>query len=172
MGCGTDHIVITAGDVVADEIMVVSRTDWESVTDEVKWCYAAATQQIAGLQYWLAWLASEGKLDPSESMPLQDHLVSLWETLYSGTVCAIRDWDTPDCTWDAVENRYSDGTLVVTRVETQPESINSDFPPNKGTMSGDGAINDFPLHISATIAVAPDRRAGVVPRIGPPRATA
>jgi hypothetical protein len=69
----------------------------DDIADRAKHGYATGTKLLAETQYRLAELAGTGRLDPDESTSLQRNLVSIWEALYSGTVCAVRDWDTDDC---------------------------------------------------------------------------
>ena len=87
----------------------------DDIADRAKHGYATGTKLLAAVQYRLAELACTRRLDPDESMSLQHNLVSLWEALYFGTVCAVRDWDTDDRTWDEADNTYSDGRQVMVR---------------------------------------------------------
>ena len=72
------------------------------------------TRLLASVQYRLAELAGTGRLDPAHSMHMQTTLVRIWEALYSGTVCAVRDFDSDDHTWDWADNTYSNGCTVMT----------------------------------------------------------
>jgi hypothetical protein len=82
--------------------------DPDDIADRAKYRYAAGTKLLADVQHRLAELAGTGKLDPDESMSLQFKLVELWEHLYAGTTCAVRDGDTDDRTWDWADNTYSE----------------------------------------------------------------
>jgi hypothetical protein len=87
-----------------------------------------------------------------ESMSLQHNLVSIWEALYFGTVCAVRDWDTDDCTWDVADNTYSDGREVMVQIRIEPED-SADFSwKRNGVLLGDGAVNEHPLGTICDIA--------------------
>jgi hypothetical protein len=68
------------------------------IADRAKYAYAIGTQKLAALQYRLGELAGIGGIDPDESMSLQFGLASVWESLYWGTLCAVRDEDTDDTT--------------------------------------------------------------------------
>ncbi len=43
---------------------------------------------------------------------IDDHLAAL----YSGTTCAVRDYET----WDEADNNYSDGRTVMVRTRIEP----------------------------------------------------
>jgi hypothetical protein len=117
----------------------------DDIADQAKYCYATGTKLLAAMQYRLAELAGTGRLDPDESMSLQHDLVSVWEALYFGTVCAVRDWDTDDCTWDEADNTYSDGRQVMLQIRIEPWE-RSDFSwKHNRFMVGDGAVNEHPL---------------------------
>jgi hypothetical protein len=119
--------------------------DANDIADRAKYGYAAGAQLLATMQYRLAELAGTGRLDPEESKSLQRQLVSIWEALYSGTVCAVRDWDTDDCTWDEADNTYSDGREVMIQVTIEPrEASRGNWEHNRFTV-GDGAVNEHPL---------------------------
>jgi hypothetical protein len=126
--------------------------DLHDIADRAKHAYATGTQVLAVMQYRLAELAGTGRLDPDESMSLQHDLVSIWEALYSGTVCAVRDADTDDSTWDEADNTYSDGRPVMIQIRIEPweESV-VDWEYNR-FMLGEGAVNEHPhgtiCHIS------------------------
>jgi hypothetical protein len=114
------------------------------IADRAKRGYATGTQVLAALQYRLGELAGTGQIDPDESMRLQDDLVSVWESLYFGTVYAVRDEDTDDATWDEADNTYSDGRRVMTQIRIEPwETSEQTWEYNKFT-SGDGAVNEHP----------------------------
>jgi hypothetical protein len=114
------------------------------MADRAKHGYATGTQMLAALQYRLAELAGTGQLDPEMSMSLQEMVFRSWEGLYSGTVCAVRDWDTDDCTWDEADNTYSDGRPVMIQIRIEPMEL-SDFSwEHNRFMLGDGAVNEHP----------------------------
>jgi hypothetical protein len=116
--------------------------DVHDIADRAKHRYATGTKLLAAMQYRLAELAGTGRLDADESMSLQHNLVSIWEALYSGTVCAVRDWDTDDCTWDEADNTYSDGREVMVQIRIEPwEDSVVDWEHNQ-FMLGDGAVNE------------------------------
>ena len=118
--------------------------DVHDIADRAKHGYATGTQRLATMQYRLGELAGTGQLDPDESMRLQHNLVSVWEALYSGTVCAVRDADTDDSTWDEADNTYSDGRTVMIQIRIEPWE-NSDFSwEHNRFMLGEGAVNDHP----------------------------
>ena len=106
---------------------------------------------------WLAELAGTGRLDPDESMRLQHNLVSIWGALYSGTVCAVRDEDTDDFTWDEADNTYSDGRTVMIQIRIEPwETSECNWAHNRFAL-GDGAVVDHPRGTICCIApVKPD----------------
>ncbi len=119
--------------------------DVNDIADRAKNAYAVGTQALAALQYRLAELAGTGKLDPAESMSLQTQVVYLWETLYSGTVWAVRDESTDDSTWDEADNTYSDGRPVMLQIRVEPaEESDFSWEHNRFTL-GDGAVNAHPL---------------------------
>lgn len=94
--------------------------DVHDIADQAKHAYATGTQVLADLQYRLAELAGTGRIDPDESMSLQFGLASVWESLYWGTLCAVRDEDTDEATWDEDGNTYSDGRTVMTQIRIEP----------------------------------------------------
>src|SRR6476660_2383732 len=51
----------------------------DDIADRAKHWYAKATQVLAATQYRLAELAGTGRLDPDESMSLQENLFYIWE---------------------------------------------------------------------------------------------
>ena len=90
--------------------------DVHNIADRAKHGYATATQLLAATQYRLGELAGAGRLDRDESMKLQENLFHIWEALYAGILCAVRDDDTDDCTWDEADNTYSDGRQVIVQI--------------------------------------------------------
>jgi hypothetical protein len=98
----------------------------------------------AATHYRLGELAGTGRLDADESMSLQENLFYIWEALYAGTLCAVRDEDTDDCTWDETDNTYSDGRQVMIQIRIEPEET-SDFNwQHNRFMLGDGAVAEHP----------------------------
>jgi hypothetical protein len=119
--------------------------DVNDIADQAKHWYAEGAQLLAAMQYRLAELAGTGRLDPGESKSLQDNLVHIWEALYLGTVCAVRDEDTDDSTWDEADNTYSDGRPVMIQTRIEPPE-QSDFCWEHSRFAlGDGAVNEYPL---------------------------
>jgi hypothetical protein len=124
--------------------------DVENIADRAKHEYATATQMLAATQYRLAELAGTGRLDPDESMTLQENLFHIWEALYAGTVGAVRDWDTPD----EADNTYSDGRQVMIQTRIEPfEESEFCWEHNPFTL-GDGAVNVHPRGTICYIAPA------------------
>ena len=125
----------------------------DDVADRAKHWYANGTQVLAATQYRLAELAGSGRLDPDESMNLQTNLFDIWEALYSGTLRAVRDEYTPDCTWDKDGNTYSDGREVMIQIRVEPfESSVCSWEHNRFLL-GDGAVAE---HLLGTISyIAP-----------------
>ena len=117
----------------------------DDIADRAKHWYANATQVLAATQYRLAELAGTGRLDPDESMSLQTNLFHIWQALYAGTLGAVRDWATDDCTWDEVDNTYSHGRQVRIQIRIEPLEF-SDFSwEHNRFLLGDGAVNEHPL---------------------------
>ena len=77
-------------------------------------------------------------------MKLQDSLFQIWEALYTATLCAVRDEDTDDCTWDEADNTYSDGRQVMVQVRIEPEETSEIHWEHNRFMLGDGAPNEHP----------------------------
>lgn len=125
--------------------------DVDDIADRAKYGYARASQLLAEMQYRLAELAGAGRLDRDESIQLQIGLFRIYEEVYAGTLCAVRDWDTDDSTWDEDDNHYSDGREVIVRARIEPEeAARAQWPGAGGFLLGDGAVNEFPR---GTIAV-------------------
>lgn len=117
----------------------------DDIADWAKHWFAHGTSDLATLQYRLGELAGSGKLDREESMRLQECAVSIWEALYEGTLCAVRDQDAPDSTWDEADNTYSDGRPVLVQVRIEPvEHSDLAWEHNAFTL-GDGAIAERPM---------------------------
>jgi len=100
--------------------------DVYSIADQAKHGYAAATQLLATIQYRLGELAGTGRLDPDESMRLQENVFRVWHALFSGTLMAVRDLDSDYRTWDEADNTYSDGRQVMVQIRIEPYE-ESDF---------------------------------------------
>jgi hypothetical protein len=115
------------------------------IADRVKHGFATVAQLLAAMQYRLGELAGTGQLDPDESMRLQKNLFDIYEEVYFGTLCAVRDPDSDDSTWGEDENTYTDGRKAKIQIRVEPEEY-SDFnwEHNRFTL-GDGAINEHPL---------------------------
>lgn len=94
--------------------------DVHRLADHAKYVYAVGTRDIAALQYRLSELAGTGRLDPGAHKWLQwNHCLPIWETLYSGTLCAVRDERTWDGGWDWSGNTYSDGRQVMAQARVK-----------------------------------------------------
>jgi hypothetical protein len=115
------------------------------LADHAKYVYAIGSRDIAAMQYNLAELADAGRLDHEVQKGLQwDHCLPMWETLYHGTICAVRDGRTWDWGWDWSDNTYSDGRQVMAQVRVKNwYQLDCTWPYNKD-MCGDGAINEHP----------------------------
>jgi hypothetical protein len=124
----------------------------DDIADRAKHGYATGTKLLAEMQYRLAELAGTGRLDPDESMSLQTNLFFIWEALYAGTLCAVRDEDTDDCTWDEADNTYSDGRTVKFQARIEPWQESDYSWEHNRFLLGDGAVNEHPrgtiCHIS------------------------
>jgi len=132
--------------------------DLDAIADQAKYRFATATEELATLQYRLGELAGTGRLDPDESSRLQHALVRIWEDLYSGTLCAVRDENTSDCEWDEADNTYSDGSIVRIQIRVEPvEFSDSNWAHNSFT-SGDGAVNEHPRGTISCVNPPPTRR--------------
>ena len=121
----------------------------DDIADRAKHGYAIGTKLLAAVQYRLAELAGTDKLDPDESMRLQENLFRMHEELYLNSLsllCEICDGDVDWC------DTYSDGRRVVTNSCVDPEA-DRDRPHNRFLL-GDGAVYEFPLgfdyHINPT----------------------
>jgi hypothetical protein len=113
------------------------------IADRAKHAYAEATQLLAATHYRLAELAGIGRLDPDESISLQEDLVSIWVSLGSGTVDAVRDMGTHHSTWEEDGNTYSDGRTVMTQVRIEPREISESCWRNRFVVVG-GAVLAHP----------------------------
>lgn len=131
--------------------------DINDVADSAKRGYAVGTLHLAAMAYRCAELAGTGRLDPDAVSELQSGFLRIWEALYDGTVCAVRDCNTSDWTWDDADNRYSDGRKVTYKVRTANcEELNASWPHNEFLL-GDGAVADYPRGTITYIApMTPD----------------
>jgi hypothetical protein len=122
------------------------------IADRAKHCYATGTKLLADTQYRLGELAGMGRLHPDESMSLQTNLFHIWEALYAGTLCAVRDWDTDDCTWDEADNTFSDGREVMTQIRIEPwETPECHWEYNQFLLD-EGAVKEHPRGTISYIA--------------------
>ena len=115
------------------------------LADHAKYVYAIGTRDIAAMQYKLAELAGTGRLDHEVQNGLQwDHCLPMWETLYDGTTCAVRDDRTWDGGWDWSNNTYSDGRQVMAQARVKNWSqLVRNWPYNE-FLCGDGPIREYP----------------------------
>ena len=115
------------------------------LADHAKYVYAVGTRDIAALQYQLAELAGTGRIDHKEQNDLQwRHCLPMWETLYHGTTCAVRDDRTWDGAWDWSDNTYSDGRQVMAQVRVNNwQKLDCNWPYNE-FLCGDGPIQEHP----------------------------
>lgn len=118
--------------------------DVHDIADRAKHRYAEATQVLAATQYRLGELAGNGRLDADESMSLQTNLFHIWEALYAGTLCAVRDENTDAASWDKADNTYSDGRPVMIQIRIEPEEASELSWEHNRFMLGDGAVNEHP----------------------------
>lgn len=125
--------------------------DVQNIADHAKHGFAEGTRHLAVAQYRLAELAGTGRLDPDESLSLQMSLVGAWEALYSGTLYAVRDRNTPDNTYDWADNTYSDGRTVIAQKRVEPRETSDDAWEHNRFLMGDGAVNEFPRGTVSTI---------------------
>ena len=99
--------------------------DVDVIADKAKFGYAVGKELISAVQYRLGELAGTGRLDPEESIRLQEVVFGIFKVLYLGTLGAIGDADAYDR--DEGGNTYSDGRPVRTVVQVEPaeESVTS-----------------------------------------------
>lgn len=125
----------------------------DDIADRAKYAFAMGTQVLAAAQYRLAELAGTGQLNPDESISLQEKLVNIWEVLYGGTLCAVRDEDADDCTCDEdpddctygeADNTYSDGREVRIKIRVEPEETSDCKWEYNRFLLGDGAVAEHP----------------------------
>lgn len=118
--------------------------DVHGIADQAKYSYALASQLLASTQYRLAELAGTGQLDPKESKRLQDNLFVIWEHLYCGPLCAVRDENTDDHTRDNADNTYRRGHSVKTASRIEPLETSDWGWEHNRFLWGDGAVNEHP----------------------------
>lgn len=126
--------------------------DVHEIADRAKFGYARATQELASVQHHLTELAGTGQLDHEESMRLQHSLVLIWEALYDGTLCAVRDYSTSRHSWAEHDNTYSDGGLVVRRYRVK---VDKDTFQYTRFLLRDGAATEFPLDLYSMVNPVP-----------------
>jgi hypothetical protein len=138
-----------------------------AIADKAKHQYAVVTKEIAETQYRIAELAGTHRLDEDEAFRLQHSLFQIWEQMYFGTLCALRDVDTPDWTWDEADNTYSDGRQVVHKIRVEsPEDSDCSWEHNQFLL-GDGAVAEHPRGTVTYIApLNPDDEVRPAPRSG------
>jgi hypothetical protein len=117
----------------------------DEIADKAKHEFAVATEILAETQYRLAELAGLGVLDRNESMRLQRNIFRVWEHLYFGTLCAVRDESTDDWTWAEDENTYSDGRPVRVKVRIEPQEHSEFSWEHNSFCLEDGAVAEHPL---------------------------
>jgi hypothetical protein len=124
----------------------------QRIADHAKYVYAVGSRDIGSLQYRLAAYAHVGLLAPETHERLQwDHCHKSWETLYYGTVCAVRDDRTWDGGWDWSDNTYSDGRQIMAQVRVKNwDAIERDLP-YRG-IAGDGPCDEHPWGSVCSIA--------------------
>jgi hypothetical protein len=120
--------------------------------DRAKRCYAKSTEMLALMHHRLAELAGSGRLEPEESMLLQEALVTMWEEIYCGTLVAVVDGDASDSGWNSAGNTDSDGRQIIHKVRVvAEEDLDNSWKHNRYLLR-DGAILEFPLGTVAGIA--------------------
>jgi hypothetical protein len=155
--------------------------DVHLIADHAKYVYAVGSRDIAALQYRLAELAGTGRIDLEHHWHLQwGHCLPMWETLYHGTTCAVRDDRIWDSTWDWSDNTYSDGRQVMAQVRVKNwQELARNWPYNE-FLCGDGPIQEHrrgslcqiaPVHANDPFACHPvieiDLEA-LIEQLGPP----
>ena len=118
--------------------------DVHDIADRAKHGYATATRTLADMQCRLAELAGIGRLGVDESKDLQQGLQEVWWSLYAGTLCAVRDSNTHDTTWDEADNTYSDGRTVIHKIGAEISDTPEKCWEHSRFMLGDGAPQEFP----------------------------
>jgi hypothetical protein len=134
--------------LLREGILVAARPavnrDVHAIADTAKHQFAVVTKEIAETQYRIAELAGTYRLDEAEAFRLQHSLFQIWEQMYFGTLCAVRDVDTPDSTWDVADNTYSDGRQIVHKIRVEaPEDSECSWEHNRYLL-GDGAVAEHP----------------------------
>lgn len=115
------------------------------LADHAKHVYAIGARDIAALQYRLAELAHTGRVDFAVHKRLQwEHCLPIWQTLYSNTTSAVRDYRVWDGWNDWYDNTYSDGRQVMVQARLKNwEDLERDRPYKAG-VCGDGPIQEHP----------------------------
>jgi hypothetical protein len=151
LGRFSDPVSDQSGDITMAQRPAVN-PNVDDIADRAKHGYALGTRLLAAAQYRLAQLAGTGRLEPDESLRLQQVLADIWLALYSGTTCAVRDEDTDDDTWDEADNTYSDGRTVMTQTRIEPWEVSVVDWEHNQFLWGEGAVNEHPhgtiCHIS------------------------
>lgn len=135
----------TAGSRVHAETLRPSTDFVYRLADHAKYVYAVGARDIAAMQYRLSELAGAGRLEPEAHKRLQwQYCLPMWETLYHGTVCAVRDERTWDGGWDWSDNTYSDGRQVMAQMRVKNWQDLNDAWPYRSGLCGDGPIQEHP----------------------------
>jgi hypothetical protein len=123
--------------------------DVDEIADWAKWGYATGTRLISALILHLAKLAGTGRIDPDQSMFLQEGLAGIYDALYMGTVSAVRD---DEDAYLQDDNTYSDGRQVSIKIRVEPieESVNR-WEHNQFLLRDDGVF-EYPRGIIAYIS--------------------
>jgi hypothetical protein len=119
--------------------------DINEIADSMKYAFATATMKLAGVQYRLAELAGMGNLERDESDSLQQEIVGIWEDVYAGTLCAVRDEDADESVQDQADNTYSDGREVRIKIQIEPFEECDFVWEHNPFLLGDGAVAEHPL---------------------------
>ncbi len=128
-----------------------------ALADHAKYVYAVGSRDIAALQYRLPELAHTNHLDFELNERLQwGHCLKIWELLYHGTTCAVRDDRTWDGGWEWSDNTYSDGRQIMTQARIKNWQVLDRNWPYNSKMCGDGAINEHPVGSICHIAPVHD----------------
>lgn len=127
------------------------------IADHAKYVYVVGSRDIAAMQYWLAELAHTGRLTHCANERLQwGHCCKFWDSLYLGTVCAVRDERTWDGGWDWSDNTFSDGRQIMSQVRVNNwHAVDHEWPHN-AYLAGDGPIQEHPVGSVCSIAPVVD----------------
>jgi hypothetical protein len=125
--------------------------------DHAKYVYAVGARDIAVLQYRVGWLAHTGRMDTPASLNLQrDHCEAMWENLFAGTTCAVRDLRTPDRWWDLYDNTYSDGRQVMVQVRPKNWEELERQLPHRSTIRGTAPTREHPWGSVCHLNIVPN----------------